>query len=557
MPEKKRKKHGLWRLAKGVLITAALLLAISWILRIWLGIDPPEVPESRLQAEEVVTLNDSLWSLAGNRLHLNREGLYEMYLEGAPFDRGVAAGKLASDLLYYQEKVFVDQIRQLIPSDTYLMFLRNLIGFYNRKLPEHIPLEYRQEIYGISLSCTDEYDFIGTPYERQLNYHAAHDLGHAMQDYMLVGCTSFAGWGSATPDSSLLIGRNFDFYVGDDFARNKVVLFYRPEQGYAFASVSWAGMTGVLSGMNSEGLTVTINAARSVMPTSSATPISVLCREILQYASTIAEAYEIAGKHRVFVSESILIGSAKDKRAAIIEKTPEKIGLYLPDGDHLVCANHYQSDSLRCTPENIENIQTSDSPYRQERMEELLERSRPVDPLRAVAILRDHRGLQDKAIGLGNEKAMNQFIGHHSVVFAPEKGLMWVSTSPWQSGEYVAYDLNRIFSGKELTASWAVDSLNIPADLFVETDTFRHFLSYREWSKKIPLLIKEKKVMSEQEIQAFIATNPEYYAVYECLGDYHASRKEAAQAEAYWKQALEKEIPRQSDRERIARKLAD
>ena len=37
-----------------------------------------------------------------------------------------------------------------------------------------------------------EYDFIGTPYERQLNYHSAHDLGHAMQDYMLVGCSSFA-----------------------------------------------------------------------------------------------------------------------------------------------------------------------------------------------------------------------------------------------------------------------------------------------------------------------------------------------------------------------------
>jgi hypothetical protein len=49
-----------------------------------------------------------------------------------------------------------------------------------------VPEEFRDEIYGISLSCTHEYDFIGTPYERQLNYHSAHDLGHAMHDYMLV-----------------------------------------------------------------------------------------------------------------------------------------------------------------------------------------------------------------------------------------------------------------------------------------------------------------------------------------------------------------------------------
>ena len=93
-----------------------------------------------------------------------------------------------------------------------------------------------------------------------------------MQDYMLVGCSSFATWGTQSADSSLLIGRNFDFYVGDAFAENKQVAFYVPEQGYRFASVGWPGMIGVLSGMNETGLTVTINAAKSAVPTGSATP---------------------------------------------------------------------------------------------------------------------------------------------------------------------------------------------------------------------------------------------------------------------------------------------
>ena len=111
--------------------------------------------------------------------------------------KGDAIGKLSADLLHHQEKVFVDQIREIIPSDSYLKFLRFFIVLFNRNLGENVPEEYREEIYGISLSCTHDYDFIGTPYERQLNYHAAHDLGHAMQDYMLVGCSSFATLGNS------------------------------------------------------------------------------------------------------------------------------------------------------------------------------------------------------------------------------------------------------------------------------------------------------------------------------------------------------------------------
>lgn len=260
----------------------------------------------------------------GSCLRHSDSGLWEMFLEGNPVFRGEAIGKMAPDLLYHQEKVFVDQIREIIPSESYLKFLRFFIVLFNRNLGENIPEEYRKEIYGISQSCTHEYDFIGTPYERQLNYHAAHDLGHAMQDYMLVGCSSFATWESQSADSTLLIGRNFDFYVGDAFAENKLVTFCKPGIGHNFVSIGWPGMIGVLSGMNEAGLTVTINAAKSAMPTSSATPISILTREILQYASNIEEALAIAQKRKTFVSESILIGSAKDGRAVIIEKSPEK-----------------------------------------------------------------------------------------------------------------------------------------------------------------------------------------------------------------------------------------
>ena len=493
----------------------------------------------------------------GNFLRHSESGLWELFVKGDAFQRGEAIGKLSSDLLHYQEKVFVDQIREIVPSDSYLKFLRFFIVLFNRHLGENVLEEYRDEIYGISLSCTHEYDFIGTPYERQLNYHSAHDLGHAMQDYMLVGCSSFATWGTQSADSSLLIGRNFDFYVGDAFAENKQVAFYVPEQGYRFASVGWPGMIGVLSGMNETGLTVTINAAKSAVPTGSATPISILTREILQYAATIDEAFAIAKKRETFVSESILIGSAKDGKAAIIEKSPEKTVLFTgKEANRLICTNHYQSEEFSKDERNMENIRTSDSPYRFARLTELINEDLPIDVSKAASILRDHKGLQNTDLGLANEMAINQFIAHHSVIFQPEKRLMWVSTSPWQCGKYVAYDLNKIFKD---TIDWQHEiyssDLTIPEDKFIDTPEFQHLLTYKKLTPLLLKKIRKKEQIEESVLKTYQASNPSLYYVYEVIGDYYEAMQQSKQAIAYWQQALKKSIPKLQEKERIQQKI--
>lgn len=513
-------------------------------------------PEYTPRSAGEVVCTDSLRQYEGNYLRHSNSGLWELKVNGNAFQRGEAIGKLSPDLLYYQEKVFVDQIREIVPSDNYLKFLRFFIVLFNRNLGKNVPEEFRDEIYGISLSCTHEYDFIGTPYERQLNYHSAHDLGHAMQDYMLVGCSSFATWGENSADSSLIIGRNFDFYMGDKFARNKLVSFYQPEQGYKFASIGWPGMIGVLSGMNETGLTVTINAAKSTMPTASATPISILTREILQYASTIDEAYAIALKRKTFVSESILVGSARDRKAAIIEKSPEKTALFTGSGNQIICTNHYQSDAFRDDERNRENIETSDSPYRFARLQELLEENKPINSLKAAAILRNQKGLENADLGMGNEMAINQLIAHHSVIFLPEQQIMYVSTSPWQCGKYMAYDLNKIFSDTvDFHREIATPELTIPEDYFIKQADYKQFIAYKKLTKLIREKTRRKETIEARVLNLYEASNPSFYYVYEVLGDYHAATRQTATAIAYWQKALTLPIPKQAEKERIQQKI--
>lgn len=540
----------------GCLSSLLVIILGVWLLSLSLHIAPPAVSDIHQLADKEATTTDKGERIFnGCFLRQSDSGIWEMYLKGNAFDRGIAAGKLEKELLKYQEDVFIDQIKKIIPSEFYLKFLRIFIGIFNRNLASDIPEELKEEIYGLSLSCTHEYDYIGSPYERQLNYHAAHDLGHAMQDYHLVGCTSFAAWNEATDDSTLLIGRNFDFYVGDDFAKNKTLTFYAPETGYKFVSVGWAGMIGVLSGMNEKGLTVTINAAKSSIPLASATPISIVCREILQYASTVEEAQKIAAKRKLFVSESILVGSAIDNSAIIIEKSPEKTGVYQSSGNWLVCANHFQSETFRNDKRNLENIRTSDSPYRQQRMEELILRNLPLNPVKAAAILRNKEGLSDTNIGLGNEKSINQLIAHHSVIFKPKQKQIWVSTAPWQLGAYVCYDLNKIFNSPDFSSEIKTEQLTIAPDAFLKTHEYSEFIFYREYRKRLKTIIHKKETANEEDLTRFIHSNPELYSVYKLVGDYYASQKQTSQAIEYWKQALEKEIPTLNEKEAIQRKI--
>ena len=552
-----------------------MVLVIGWLgLQLFyhsLALDTPDVPVLSL-GENSVSVENGTRKLGSSSYRQNQYGLWEAYIEGAPYERGRIFGLLAAEQVVSQEESFVAQIRKLIPSEWFLKTLKYGVVFFNRNLDEHISDELKQEIYGVSKSFADEYDFIGDKYSRILNYHAAHDIGHALQDLSIVGCTSFAVWNEYSSDSSLIVGRNFDFYMGDNFAKDKIILFMKPDSGYAFASITWAGFMGVVSGMNEHGLTVTLNAAKSAIPSGAKTPISILAREILQYARTIDEAYAIAKSRETFVSESILVASAADKAAAIIEKSPKRIDIYRPGDGRLTCANHYQSETFKNDSINIKNIQDSDSEYRFKRLNQLLEANFPIDPTESVEILRNQKGLNDVDLGMGNPKAINQLLAHHGIVFQPEKRLLWISTNPFQLGEFVCYDLEKIFRSdvrtqtsdarnlsdiSYLTSGISVDSLVVPSDTFLSSNSYQSFLRYKELKNRLfdnVALGKEIEWNTGLEDE-FVKSNPENYITYFMLGDYYLEQDNFEKAKGYYELSLSKEVASEQERNKIKENL--
>jgi len=246
--------------------------------------DRPDVSKYVSEIPDRITVSDSVFTLGNDFLRKNKQGQWELLVGGDPLEIGLKTGSLTRELFNYQEKVFVDKIRELVPSEGKQKLLKKFLAWYNRKMYLNIDEKFKAEIYGISQYASTNFDEIAEAYPRVLYFHGAHDIGHALQDLALVGCSSFAAWGEQTEDGKLLIGRNFDFYAGDDFAKNKIIAFVKPDQGHNFMSVTWGGFIGVLSGMNDQGLTVTINAGKSSIPLVAKTPISIVTREILQYA---------------------------------------------------------------------------------------------------------------------------------------------------------------------------------------------------------------------------------------------------------------------------------
>lgn len=533
----------------GVIAGFALILLGLWIyVNIVARISPPAIENRQALNLRRETKDSLFYTIGNNWFRKSESGLFEVYVEGDPFERGVILGKLTEELVQKQERIFNDQIERLIPSSIYRKFLTYFIGWFNRDLDSHVPEENKLEIYGVSQSASHEYEYIAPAYQRLLNYHAAHDIGHALQNMSLVGCTSFATWNSSSEDGSLIIGRNFDFFVGEDFAQDKVIAFYNPTAGHKFMMVTWGGMTGVLSGMNEQGLTVTLNAAKSDIPSAAATPVSILAREILQYASTIDEAFAIAKKRKTFVAESFLIGSAKDKRAAVIEKSPDDIALFETQNDWLIDTNHFMSKSLGNTELNNEHKKTSASPYRYERVKELLANEK-MNVAKTVAILRDKSGVHNQNIGLGNEKAINQLIAHHGIVFMPEKKLVWISTAPWQLGKFVAYDLDKIFSTIKMDNSEIYEAnLTVPADEFVNSQALTDYLKYFQY--RFPF-----QLHSEVIPDSVVKWNPELYHSYMVAGDQACVVNDYAKGLKFFNEALKKEIATNQERDYIMKRI--
>ena len=435
----------LLRLAGGSLVALLVLWGVMLLLMYrWVAKEPAVAESPAIISLQPETRGDRVY--LGQNWFGQREGLPVLYLTGTPFEMGYANGVLTQKQIKRQEDSVLTLLSHVAPYRWIQFTLKFFVTYKNRHMTQHITPDLQLEMLGISRGSPDPHPEMGPYYNRILNYHGAQDISYMLMNSPLIrrGCTAFGAWGTATAEKHLLCGRNFDWEADPVFDEDRILIIGEPKNGIPFISLAWAGMAGCVSGMNREGVSITVNGAPSDLPSDAATPTCLVAREVLEHAHTLAEATEIIRQRQVFVSAMFLVGSRADGKFVVIEKTPEKTAVREPEpkADSIVCANHYLTTELKDTAINETYKRADTSLSRFDRMTELLATNR-LNAAACAALLRDRRLPGGQLAGDGHRGSLNPLIATHAVVMDLTSGIFWAATPPHQLGKFV---MEAIFS---------------------------------------------------------------------------------------------------------------
>jgi hypothetical protein len=194
-------------------------------------------------------------------------------------------------------------------------------------------------------------------------------------------------------------------------------------------------------------------------------------RRVLSEARDVGEAVALLRQRSPLVSHLIVVADAAGRTAAV-ERIPgaEPHVRELPSA--AAVTNHFEGP-FASDPKNLRVLENTSTRARRDRGDELVQSSKePVDPARAVAMLRDRQGAKGQKLALGDRRAIDALIATHGVVMQTAERLLWVSESPHLLGRFVRFDLTRLFAPDYDPA--ASDSLaTLPADPLLESEQYK------------------------------------------------------------------------------------
>jgi isopenicillin-N N-acyltransferase like protein len=198
------------------------------------------------------------------------------------------------------------------------------------------PADYWKELVAVAKEA-------GLPQDEML-------LGNVFLDLVPIAmCSTITVSPQASQDNLPRMGRNLDFPGLGVAEKQSVVVFYKPKGRNAFASVTWPGLLGVLSGMNEHGLCVAnMEVPRRLHP-ASGVPCMYLYRLLLERCKTVDEAIDLLKQSQRNTANNLMLIDAQGTRA-VAEIRPDDVAVRRAPADKPLISTNHQRGADLATP---------------------------------------------------------------------------------------------------------------------------------------------------------------------------------------------------------------
>jgi len=232
--------------------------------------------------------NGKLYTTGGPDLNPN---IFVTHLYGSPYEMGYAHGQLFQDILPQVYSGMLD-------------YIYNEVESYIKFLPQ-----YLQEIiaeYGVYAALEGTY-YLTSPFIEDAYVQEVQGIADAINinagqimrvllfpELIQAGCSMMGAYGESivNTNGTLFQLRALDWDTDTPLQQWPMVLVYHPTNGNAFATLTWAGFTGALTGWSQSGMSICEKVWISYKgkQNRAGIPFHFLLRDILQFDTTIDAA---------------------------------------------------------------------------------------------------------------------------------------------------------------------------------------------------------------------------------------------------------------------------
>lgn len=507
-----------------------------------------DAPETDVQPG-VFAVDQTGRSLAYGRSSLTREGrLWLLRLEGSPGEIGDAQGRLTGRLIGELDSQLQELVERRYGSVVEQWTAAMLLRWDYRGADRYLDPDGATQLAALAAAVPELRSERASSYHRLFLYQCLHGLSQRLEDVVLEGSMfavaprrsgSDPAGGAST--GNLVIGRTLSIDLGRKSDPDRIVQVVRPDGRYPYVSVGWAGLTGVVTGINARGIFVAVNAARTDDPLEEGAPVPIVLRRVLEEADNLEHAVDMLQEADLRTSGIVLVGDGIQREAVVLElaarKREDRRAVRGDDEAVVWATDHMIKEAFASDLQNDWIRRYTSSEYRYQRLEELLTSSETMDASRAAEILRDRRGLGDTKLGLANRNALDNLTTTHSVIIDATAMVMWVAEGPSNLGRYQAFDLRELLGRDDTPAAPLAD---LPSDPLLYSE------EYRDYLEAVDSIDHARQLLAQGYLEralwsakVALALAPDVGELHRLLGDIERELDHPEEAIAHYRRYLE------------------